>query len=117
MKVQSRTWGEGDRLRLVRAFLYNADGTPLVAGGADTIAFRMIRQDTDAVKVNDQAAVWVTRGSAGPPATPAEVTYAFTAGDVDTPARYWAWFIRTAGGLKDHHPPDRTFEIVITETG
>jgi hypothetical protein len=74
----------------------------VVLGAAETVAFRMVSV-AGAVKVDDAAAVVVSRGSSTTNA-PAEVRYDWAAADVDTAGEYCGYFIRTSAGQTEHFP-------------
>jgi hypothetical protein len=99
----TREFTVGDTLTSLYAKLYRPNGDPVVLGAAETVAFRMI-STAGAVKINDQAATIVSRGSSTTNA-PAEVRYDWLAADVDTAGEYVAWFIRTSAGNTEHFPP------------
>jgi hypothetical protein len=111
----TREFTVGDRLTSLSAKLYRPSGEPVVLGAGETVAFRMISA-AGTIKVNDQAATIVTRGTALTGA-PAEVRYDWAAADVDTAGEYVGWFIRTDGGLTEHFPPqnpdDPEFTIIF----
>jgi hypothetical protein len=111
----TRSFTIGDRLVSLLANLYRPGGSPVVLGPAETVVFRMLSA-AGIVKVADQAAVIITRGSAATN-TPAQVRYDWAAADVDTAGVYTAWFIRVSGGETEHFPPQDPdspeFEIVI----
>src|SRR3972149_6434757 len=106
----------GDRLVSLTANLYKLNGDPIVLGIAETGAFRMILASNGSVKVSNQAATIVTRGSATTK-TPAQVRYDWAAIDVDTAGSYVGWFIRTSAGQTEHFPhqtrTDPEFSIIF----
>jgi len=115
--MEIRAFHVGDTLRSLLADLYERDGkTPIVLGAAETVAFRMVKISDASVKVDNQVAVIVTRGSAST-LTPAQVRYDWAAGDVDTSGEYAGWFIRTSAGATEHFPiqdhSDPEFKIIF----
>lgn len=102
--VIERSFSKGDRIRVPFGQLLNPDGTPINLTG-QTVAFRMV-DGTGAVKINNAAAVLVD-------ATVGKIRYDWAEADVDTPGQYWAWFIRTSGGLTEHFPAGHVYKIII----
>ncbi len=111
-----REFHVGDTARSLVAELFEPDGTPIVLGAAETVAFRMVKISDSSVKVNNQVAVIVSRGATAT-LTPAQVRYDWAAGDVDTAGEYAGWFIRTSAGATEHFPvqdiDDPEFKIVF----
>jgi hypothetical protein len=111
----TREFTVGDRLVSLAAKLYRPNGSPVVLAAGETVAFRMISA-AGAVKVADQAATIVSRGSSVTQA-PAEVRYDWGSADVDTAGDYVGWFIRTSGGQTEHFPSqdpdDPEFKIIF----
>lgn len=112
----TREFTVGDRLVSLSAKLYRPDGSVVVLGAAETVAFRMILVSDGTVKVNDQAATIVSRGSTTTN-SPAEVRYDWAAADVDTSGEFCCWFIRTSGGQTEHFPSqdhaDPEFRVIF----
>ena len=111
----TREFTVGDRIVSLSAKLCRPDGSPVVLDLADTVAFRMV-STAGVVKIDDQAAAIVSRGSSTTQA-PAEVRYDWAAADVDTSGEYVGWFIRTAAGVTEHFPnqdpDDPEFKIIF----
>jgi hypothetical protein len=101
----TRSFTVGDRLISLLADLYDGQEVPqpIVLDPGETVAFRMILASDGSVKVDDDAAVIVTRGDAVA-GTPAQVRYDWGVWDVDTAGSYLGWFIRTMDGQTEHFP-------------
>jgi hypothetical protein len=111
-----REFSVGDVLVSVYARLERPDGSPVILGVTETVAFRMVNTATNAVKVADKPAIIVNRGSANLPAC---IRYDWDAADIDTAGSYAGWFIRQLAGGTEHFPPQKTddanveFEIIV----
>ena len=86
-------------------------GTPVDLTGR-TAMFRMVSDVDRSVKVDDAVA------DIGDQAlVPGYVQYQWKMADVDTPGRYWGWFITDEGGRRETFPAGGdVFEIIIKDT-
>lgn len=104
--TQTRKFTVGDRAVSLAAQLTDAEGAAVDLTG-NTVTFRMATQDGVTVKIAGAAAV-VEVAATG------NVRYDWAVGDVDTEARYFAWYIRTitATGKTEHFPGQGKFLVV-----
>ncbi len=102
-----QSFTRGDLLRGPRAFLVNADSTPVDLTG-NTLVFRLVSAVDGSVKVNNATATIVD-------SLTGEVRYDWVSTDIDTTGNYWAWFIRTMGGETEHFPVGHVYKIVIKD--
>lgn len=91
----------GKRLPSLTAILRDGDSGDalnLTTLGVTSVKFRMVRDDESSVKINNAAGV-IVDAAAG------EVRYDWEAADVNTAARYHAWFITVDGASKEEQFP------------
>lgn len=94
----------GDRLTGIAATLVQ-NGSPVNLTGK-TVVFRMVKANND-VKIAAGVATIVSAANG-------QVSYEFTADDVDTAGVYYAWWIVTGSGKPDHFPHDgRKYKITL----
>jgi hypothetical protein len=103
--IAVRKFTKGDRLVSLYAQLVDADGVAINLTG-QTVTFFMEEISSATSKVNGSAVTVVT------PST-GHVRYDWASADVDTAAHYDAWFVRTSGGLKAHHPGQGKYLRVV----
>lgn len=100
---------KGDRRTSIADTLYDANGGVVNLTGC-TVAFRMVLDSDDTVKVNSAAAT-VDSAAAG------TVSYAWAAADVDTAGTYAYWWIVTvtASGKVEHFPGDgkKRYAVIV----
>lgn len=108
-----KTWYQtkGDRRTAIAATLRKHDGSLVDLTGC-TVAFLMILASDNTVKI-DEAAATIDDADAG------QVSYAWTANDVNTAGEYYAWWVvtRTSDSKKDHYPPEgKRFKVHVVES-
>lgn len=95
---------EGDTLEPLTFQLTDLSGAGVSLTGTD-VTFFLQSQEDQTLKVDAGACTIIDSVNGW-------VKYEWADADVDTPGKYWAWFVRTRGGKKQHHPVNpQTFEI------
>lgn len=109
-RIIHREFTKGDTLRPVTAQLRNsATNLPIDLTGVDAVTFKMVLQSNLAtIKVNYSVGTIVN-------AADGQVKYNWTAGDIDTVGKYWAWFHITVSGSGEHLPTGELFEVEIKD--
>lgn len=103
------TWTEGNTLEPLTFQLTDESGGGVNLASTDVTFFMLPQGEDQTLKVDagecdiiDSANGWVK--------------YEFADADVDTPGKYWIWFVRTRGGKTQNHPVDpHTWEFVIKD--
>ena len=101
-------WTEGDTLEPLTFQLTDESG-----GGVNlastTVTFFMQSQNDDSLKVNGGACTIIDSANGW-------VKYDFQSANVNTPGKYWIWFVRTRGGKTQHHPVNpKAWEFIIKD--
>lgn len=98
-----------DRRPALAKTLTDSAGNPVDLTGS-SVKLIITAIATGTVKVNTAASI------VNPPGTDGKVSYAWAAGNTDTPGDYWGEFEVTFGdGTKESFPNDRHMRIRVTE--